>query len=251
MYKRERVNGYEEYEVDTNGVVYSKVGEPLKFSINPKGYCIVIFSINGKQKGFGVHQIVARQFINNDNPECKTQINHIDGDKTNNHVENIEWVTAKENMRHSVDVLGNYIEDKNVNARGICGVDIETHKIKYRFSSLIGAARFFANEKDPIHIQTILWKVLNNVDSHKTYHKCLWFYEDECQYESDEIVNVESKYIIDRGCRKLSEEDVKWIRNNYIPYDSEFGIRGLGKMFNVDHNVISKIIHRKTYKDVV
>ena len=251
MYRREKVDGYEEYEVDTNGVVYGKKGKPLKFSINPKGYCIVIFSINGKEKGFGIHQIVARQFIKNDNPECKTQVNHLDGDKTNNHIENLEWATAKENMRHSVDILGNYIEDKNGNARGICGVDIETLKVKYKFSSLIGAARFFANGKNPRRIQTTLWKVLNNIESCKTYRRCLWFYEDECQYDSDEIVNTTKPYTIERGCRKLSDEDVRWIRNNYIPYDNELGVRGLSRMFNVDHNVISKIINHKTYQDVV
>jgi hypothetical protein len=251
MYRREKVNGYEEYEVDTNGVIYGKRGKPLKFSVNPKGYRIVVFSINGETKGFGVHQIVARQFIENDKPECKTQVNHIDGDKANNHVENLEWVTAKENMRHSVDVLGNYLEDKNWHARSICGVDIETHKIKYRFSSLIGAAKFFANDKNSRHIQTTLWKALNNIDTHKTYRKCLWFYEDECQYDLDEIMNVAEPYVIERGCRKLSEEDVKWIRDNYIPYDSEFGVRGLSRKFNVDHNVISKIINYKTYKDVI
>ena len=188
MYKREKVNGYEEYEVDTNGVVYGKNGKPLKFSVNPKGYCIVIFSINGKPKGFGVHQIVARQFINNDNPECKTQVNHIDGNKTNNNIENLEWVTAKENMRHSIDILGNNLEDKNGNARSILGVDIETHKIKYRFSSLISAAKFFANGKKLRHIQTVIWKVLNNVQFHKTYRKCLWFYEDGYQYDSENDV---------------------------------------------------------------
>lgn len=251
MYRREKVNDYEEYEVDTNGVIYGKRGNPLKFSINPKGYCIVVFSINGKEKGFGVHQIVARQFVQNDNPEFKTQVNHLDGDKTNNHVENLEWVTAKENMRHSVDVLGNYIEDKNGNARGICGVDIKTNKIKYRFSSLIGAARFFANGKNSRYIQTSLWKVLNGVESRRTYRKCLWFYEDECEYDLDEATNTIDSYTIERGIRKLSDEDVRWIRNNYIPYDKEFGLRGLSRMFGVDHNVISKIINYKTYKDVI
>ena len=90
MYRREKVNGYEGYEVDTNGVIYGKRGKPLKFSINPNGYCIITFSINGKEKGFGVHQIVARQFITNDDPEHKTQVNHIDGNKENNRVENLE-----------------------------------------------------------------------------------------------------------------------------------------------------------------
>ena len=179
MYKREKVKGYEEYEVDTNGVIYSKQGRPLKYSLNPKGYCIVLFCINGKTKGFGVHQIVARQFIHNDNPQFKTQVNHIDGDKTNNHIGNLEWVTAKENARHSIDVLGNHIEDKNGYARSIYGVDPKTNEIVYRFSSLIGAARFFAGDKNPRHIQTVIWKALNNVDHHKTYRGCIWLYDDE------------------------------------------------------------------------
>lgn len=185
MYRRERVKGYEEYEVDTNGIVYGKKGKPLKFSINHKGYCMIIFVIKGKKKGFGIHQIVARQFINNDDKEHKVQVNHIDGDKTNNHVENLEWVTAKENMRHSVDVLGNYIEEKNIQSRGIYGVDVKTHEIKYRFSSLIGAARCFANGKDPRHIQTIIWRVLQRKEHRKTYRGCAWFYEDENQNEFD------------------------------------------------------------------
>lgn len=251
MYRREKVNGYEEYEVDTNGIIYGKKGNPLRFSINPKGYCIVTFSVNGKTKGFGVHQIVARQFVENDNPECKTQVNHLDGDKTNNHIENLEWVTAKENMRHSVDVLGNYLEDKNWHARSVCGVDIKTHKIKYQFSSLIGAARFFANGNNSRRVQTTLWKALNNIDHHQTYRGCVWLYEDECQYESDGTVNIINIYSIERGQRKLTELDVKWIRDNYIPYDREFGVRGLSRRFNVEHDVISKIINRKTYKDII
>ena len=250
MYRREKVKDYEEYEVDTNGVIYGKMGSPLKFSINPKGYCIVVFSINGKAKGFGVHQIVARQFIENNDPENKTQVNHIDGDKTNNHIHNLEWVTTKENMRHSVDVLGNYIEDKNWNARSICGIDIKTHQVKYRFSSLIGAARFFAGDKNPRHIQTVIWKSLNDIDHHKTYRGCVWLYEDECLYENGIVINMQSISTVDRGRRKISDADVQWIRTHYIPYDNEFGIRGMARKFDVDHSVISNIIHSKTYKNV-
>ena len=188
MYKRERVKGYEEYEVDTNGVVYSKKGHPLKYSLNPKGYCIVLFSVNGKVKGFGVHQIVAKQFIHNDNPQFKTQVNHIDGDKTNNHIENLEWVTSKENARHAIDVLGHHLEDKNWHSRSIYGIDVKTNEVLYRFSSLIGAARFFAGDKNPRHIQTIIWKVLNNVEHHNTYRGCVWRYADEYECKLDEVV---------------------------------------------------------------
>lgn len=252
MYRRESVNGYEEYEVDTNGIVYGKKGNPLKFSINPKGYCVVIFSINGKTKGFGVHQIVAKQFIANDDIEHKTQVNHIDGNKANNHIDNLEWVTPKENNRHSVDVLGNHVEDRNWCAKAICGIDIATYKVKYRFSSIIGAARFFAkNDKHARHIQTALWRALKNYNHHRIYRGCMWMYQESYGCIEGDIVNSINDYVANRGVRKLSDEDVKWMRDNYVPYDPNFGTRGLARKFNVDSSTISDVINYKTYKEVV
>lgn len=251
MYRREKIKGYERYEVDTNGVVYSQKGNPLKFHVNHNGYCMVCLCTNGETKGFGIHQLVARQFIENDDPLNKTQVNHKDGNKQNNHVENLEWATAKENMRHSVDILGNYLEDKNANARTIYGVDIKTHEVKYRFTSLIGAARFFTDDKNKErHIQATLWRVLNHYEASRSYRSCLWFYEDECPYEINDVVNLSDNYIPDRGFRKLSDDDVKWIRTHYIPYDNEFGTRGVARRFHIDNSTVSDIVNYKTYTDI-
>ena len=103
-YKREPVKGYEEYQVDTNGVVYGQDGRILKTSDNHKGYPMVTFSINRNRKTIPVHRIVAKQFISGETEE-RNQVNHIDGNKHNNCVDNLEWVTPSENMRHAVDVL--------------------------------------------------------------------------------------------------------------------------------------------------
>jgi hypothetical protein len=65
---------------------------------NSKGYWRVGIQINGKQKHFAIHRLVAKAFI--PNPDNLPQINHIDGNKNNNCVSNLEWCTAKYNSNY-------------------------------------------------------------------------------------------------------------------------------------------------------
>jgi len=98
---------YPGYFVSDSGVIYSiKSGflKEYKFKKNPDGYLNGKFSINGRLFYTSSHRLVAESWISN--PFNLPQVNHKDGDKLNNHVSNLEWVTLKENNRHAVQVLG-------------------------------------------------------------------------------------------------------------------------------------------------
>jgi hypothetical protein len=66
-----------------------------------KGYLAVDLYDNGERKTKRVHRLVAEAFV--PNPHGKPEINHIDGNRHNNKVSNLEWVTKKENCRHAWD----------------------------------------------------------------------------------------------------------------------------------------------------
>ena len=60
---------------------------------------------NGKRKCCKIHRLVANAFVYNNDPENKTTVNHIDGDRSNNCVENLEWMSYSDNEKHSYDEL--------------------------------------------------------------------------------------------------------------------------------------------------
>ena len=97
------VPDYPKYEVSNFGRVKSfKHRKPRILALGfTRGYLHVMLYKDGKEKNFYVHRLVARAFIpNSDN---KPQINHIDGNKFNNFVGNLEWATQSENQQHALD----------------------------------------------------------------------------------------------------------------------------------------------------
>ena len=154
------------FKISNDGQVYSKrTNRILVQGTLKNGYKVISSKIggrSGKSICLKVHRMVAKSFISNiDN---KPMVNHIDGDKTNNHVSNLEWCTASENTQHAYDT----------------------------------------------GLKTI-------------------------------------KYGVDNHSSMLTQEQVDYIRNNYIPRDKIFSGRALAKKFNISHCVIMEIINKTRY----
>ena len=94
------IAGYDNYEVSNLGHVRNnKTGRILAIATSNTGYSFVSLSKNGKNKSHSIHRLVLETFDPKDNMK-ELDVNHIDWDKTNNTLENLEWTTRQENLLH-------------------------------------------------------------------------------------------------------------------------------------------------------
>lgn len=145
-----RIPLYPSYYISDTGNVYLyKRGflEELKGFIN-FGYHIVALSNNYGRKNVRVHRLVAEAFV--DNPYNKPCVNHIDGDKLNNHYTNLEWSTISENTQHAFDnALA--INDKSFDdSQSIKIIFIDSNLKFHLYGSISSASRFLNIHKSNI-----------------------------------------------------------------------------------------------------
>ena len=94
------MTGYPNYIITNNGKVYNL--QRCKYLVSVKnagGYMFVSLSDGQERKSFTIHRLVALLFI--ENPNNYLEVNHIDFDKTNNNVGNLEWISRSDNMKHN------------------------------------------------------------------------------------------------------------------------------------------------------
>lgn len=145
------IKGYEGiYEVSDTGLVRNLrsdnknrtyPGKILSPGKTVKGYPFVFLSVNGKSKNCMVHRLVAETFISN--PDNLPEVNHIDGNKENNNVANLEWCTRKENLKHAVDTGLRYSQCNII--RGVKMITPEKHILN--FKSMKDCCQYFGFTK--------------------------------------------------------------------------------------------------------
>lgn len=135
MEQWKKIAGYESYEVSSSGRVISHnyLGAGITKELVPskcRGYLQVNLFKNGKQKCKRIHRLVAEAFI--PNPNGFKEVNHIDGNKENNCVSNLEWCTRAQNLAHEHSTsLGNNAKAGLINCsikkrRPIIAVNLES-----------------------------------------------------------------------------------------------------------------------------
>ena len=149
------------YEVSSHGRLRNtKTGKIRKLNLS-HGYarCIGHFGNRGNFKEIKLHRAVACTFI--PNPNNLPQVNHIDGDKTNNNISNLEWITAEENNEHAI----NTGLQRAVSVRGIHTITGEIVEFK-----TISAATRFLGCRD----RTSIRNIINNRNNRKTSGGYYW-----------------------------------------------------------------------------
>ncbi len=105
MIEYKQINGYEDlYEISSEGEVISlrfNKRKTMKVGIMSSGYKMVNLKKDKKQRSWSIHRLLALHFI--PNPNNYPQVNHKDGNKLNNSLENLEWCTRNENVQHMYD----------------------------------------------------------------------------------------------------------------------------------------------------
>lgn len=149
--------------VRSDGSTQTWTSRPLKTFANSSGYLIARLSdsSNGRRKMARVHRLVAEAFI--PNPENKPEVNHIDSDRANPALENLEWVTASENRKHGV-LQGNvmppqFIGSEKPNSKLTEQIVADARRRHASGESLRGLARKYGVDKRTIGdaIKGITW----------------------------------------------------------------------------------------------
>lgn len=187
MWKKFYFEGVEtDYSVSTEGVVRKDTTDYILSQSSQQDYKFVTLLIAGKQKRMRVHRMVAETFL--DNPEKKPYVNHINGNRGDNNVENLEWVTPSENTQHAVET-GLFVSGR---ARPVIQYNLDGMQMA-TFESASEAARQTGGSQSKI---TMCCR-----RQRQTANDYQWRYYDDIQ----DVTKIEKKFITGKKVAQCDE----------------------------------------------
>lgn len=217
MYKP--IPNYDNYLINENGtVVNTNTGKIIVSSLKHNGYMRIGLCKNGKQTGHMVHRLVMLVFVG-PIPEG-AQVNHIDGNKTNNSISNLEYVTPQQNMDHASKNLLLPIGARNCNAKLTDRDILDIRKLSHSQNSCEIARRYDMNQATIYDIITgKTWKHVPMEQPPPVYQK-------------------------GRGKpTKITEDDVRIIRT----LQGQLLQREIAQIYGITQSVVSLIWNRKAW----
>lgn len=160
------------YQITTEGKLFNtKTNRWLKGQVNKNGYLTYNITIDGVNKRLYAHRMVAETYIPTN--DKKLQVNHKDGNKLNNSIENLEWCTCSENINHAMDTGLNNCRKKiycfNNKKELLC-----VYESIAKLCELTGYNQSWLT-------------ILLQREKKQEYHGLYWSYDDSTNFEIEEI----------------------------------------------------------------
>jgi len=251
MEEWKQLPNYENYEVCNFGKVRNKKTGRILKNANNGGYQQVGLSRCGIIKSFSVHQLVGLCFI--ENPNNKKQINHLDKDRSNNNIENLEWCTAAENNNHKLLTL----EVKTNQNLQIWRVDVVSGEKIELYNSICDAATWCVDNGHSPAIHNATGNISYSLNGrYKSSCGFKWVLYEQPNLENEIWKNITIKgqlfdnyYVSSLGRFKNSKGI---IMENYKPHHSGYiYVRVNKQKYSLHHLVASTFIENPQLKPII